>query len=159
VDVNILLTTVKSTPLVHRSRDIFGQFLCSNTSGQQFLTWTSKMATLVNTHEHREPTIPTMPKLTTGSLGLLTRAINMSRTVNSTDLGPDEFNNMSFDNNMDTWWLALPTALYSAIKAGDRVANNPERQHDVSSLGRTHHESNTVHSNLQHVLPCHRVAH
>ena len=59
--------------------------------------------------------IPAMPKLTTGSLGLLTRAINMSRTVNSTDLGPDEFNNMSFDNNMDTWWLALPTALYSAI--------------------------------------------
>jgi hypothetical protein len=117
------------------------------------------MATLVNIHEHREPTIPTMPKLTTGSLGLLTRAINMSQTVNSTGLGPDEFNNMSFDNNMDTWWLALPTALYSAIKAGDRVANNPERQHDVSSLGRTHHESNTVHSNLQHVLPCHRVAH
>jgi len=62
-----------------------------------------------------EPTIPTMPKFTTGSLGLLTRAINMSRTVNSKGLGPDEFNNMSFDNNMDTWWLALPTALYSAI--------------------------------------------
>ena len=73
------------------------------------------MATLVNIHEHREPMIPAMPKLTTGSLGLLTRAINMSRTVNSTDLGPDEFNNMSFDNNMDTWWLALPTELYSAI--------------------------------------------
>ena len=73
------------------------------------------MATLVNIHEHREPTIPTMPKLTTGSLGLFTRAINMSQTVNSTGLGPDEFNNMSFDNNMDTWWLALPTELYSAI--------------------------------------------
>ena len=73
------------------------------------------MATLVNIHEHREPTIPAMPKFTTGSLGLLTRAINMFRTVNSAGLGPDEFNNMSFDNNMDTWWLALPTELYSAI--------------------------------------------
>ena len=73
------------------------------------------MATLLNIHVHREPTVPVIPKMTMRTLGLLTRAVNLSQVVNPTNTGPDDYNNASFDTNRDVWWLALPTELFEAI--------------------------------------------
>ena len=39
----------------------------------------------------------------------------MSLTVNPTSLDVDDFHNMTFDGNIETWWLALPTKLYTAV--------------------------------------------
>ena len=129
-----------------------------NTSRQQFLTWASKMATLVNIHDmwandsnnaevhHRKPWIAH-----TGNQHVPDRELKR--------FGPRWVQQHVFWQQHGHLVAGAPNSALLSHHAGDRVANNPERQHDVSSLGRTHHESNTVHSNLQHVLPRHRVAH
>eukprot|EP00435_Cladocopium_sp_Y103_P003048 s1784_g1.t1 len=73
------------------------------------------MATLLNIHVQKEPTVPVIPKITMTTLGLLTRAVNLSQVVNPTNKGPDDYNNEAFDTNKDVCWLALPTESFEAV--------------------------------------------
>ena len=56
-----------------------------------------------------------IPKITMATLGLLTRAVNMSSVVNRDNMEPDVYNNAAYDANKDIWWLALPTELFEAV--------------------------------------------
>lgn len=73
------------------------------------------MAALLNIHMPKEPTVPVIPKMTMTTLGLLTRAVNMSQVSNPTNMGPDDYNVAAYDANKDVWWLALPTELFGAM--------------------------------------------
>ena len=73
------------------------------------------MSALLNIHLEKEPTVPVIPKITMATLGLLTRAVNMSSVVNRDNMEPDAYNNAAYDANKDIWWLALPTELFEAV--------------------------------------------
>ena len=73
------------------------------------------MAALLNIHMPKEPTVPVIPKMTMTTLGLLTRAVNMSQVSNPTNMGPDDYNVAAHDADKDVWWLALPTELFGAM--------------------------------------------
>ena len=73
------------------------------------------MATLLNTHVQQESTVPVVPKITMTTLGLLTRAVNLSQVVNPTNMGPDDYNNAAYDASKDVWRLALTTELFEAV--------------------------------------------
>ena len=68
-----------------------------------------------STSQHPYATVPVIPKMTMTTLGLLTRAVNMSQVSNPTNMGPDDYNVAAHDADKDVWWLALPTELFGAM--------------------------------------------
>ena len=62
---------------------------------------------MVNISQNKAPQPPMMAKYTVSSMGLLSRAIKMSQTVNSDNMTIEECNDQMMLEGRDTWWMAF----------------------------------------------------
>ena len=69
---------------------------------------------LVNNALTTPPVNRSPHKVTLGSIGLTTRAIQMSATNNPEGLNPDAFNMMMENNSLEAWWICLPTEIHQS---------------------------------------------
>lgn len=58
-------------------------------------------------------------KASLGSIGLTTRAIKLSSTVNIDGLNAEAFNKKMEDINLEAWWICLPTEIHNSNSAVD----------------------------------------
>ena len=85
------------------------------------------MATLLNIHLQKEPTVPVIPKITMATLGLLTRAVNLSSVVNRDNMEPDVYNNAAYDANKDIV-VGIANRIVRGCDASNRHPVNIEGQ-------------------------------
>ena len=69
---------------------------------------------LVNNALTTPPVNRSPRKVTVSSIGLTTRAIQMSATNNPEGLNPDAFNTMMENNSLEAWWICLPTEIHQS---------------------------------------------
>ena len=70
---------------------------------------------LVNIAVNKEPTVPMPSKTNMAQLGLLSRAVNMSATVNSEKADMEQFYENMFQQGRETWWLCATEEMWEAI--------------------------------------------
>ena len=70
---------------------------------------------LVNIAVNKEPTVPMPSKTNMAPLGLLSRAVNMSATVNSEKADMEQFYENMFQQGRETWWLCTTEEMWEAI--------------------------------------------
>ena len=91
---------------------------------------------LVNIAVNKEPTVPMPSKTNMAQLGLLSRAVNMSATVNSEKADMEQFYENMFQQGRETWWLCTTEEMWEAISptAIDGNKNLPTGRHVSARL-------------------------
>ena len=69
---------------------------------------------LTNIAVNQGPTARIQATISLATIGLTTRAIKLSPTVNMTNLDP-QFHEETHQHDMETWWLCVPTELHQAM--------------------------------------------